>query len=409
MKLISALYPSLSEVKHTCPVDEALDIVKQHLERGADIDGMEPLRNVLMLPFDSEVMKQVESGEWLLVRDEAYYFDRGQIDKSVGAKLFEHRVMELMNPSPGAKKSYGCIFKVISFDSREPLIERPYIAMVSGKIIEGRTDSEGRVQLLAPSDGVPVSIRVSFRTPLQHTGGLFSESTDTAFVTELMSRELDANTWVCRIAVNDRAMTRHLMIKRAEISGFPITDRSEWGAVKSGKHISYDWDYSMIALHHAGRSYGCGGSGSTKMGRVFSEHLEKFGDIGYHFGIDCSGQIFEGRDIRLKGASVAGYNTKVIGVVLLEDLTNAGEVGDVVDRARGFMEVLGQKTQNTVPAEQMNALTALIGIIRSVFPIEILGGHREFPKQTQEGKVCPGNNGMKIVEALRGTTGLEVP
>ena len=57
----------------------------------------------------------------------------------------------------------------------------------------------------------------------------------------------------------------------------------------------------------------------------------------------------------------------------------------------------------------MNALTALIGIIRSVFPIEILGGHREFPKQTQEGKVCPGNNGMKIVEALRGTTGLEVP
>jgi hypothetical protein len=162
VKLISALYPSLSELKHTCPVDEALHIVKQHLESGADIDGMESLRNVLMLPFDSEVMKQVESGEWLLVRDEAYYFDRGQIDKSVGAKLFEHRVMELMNAPPPQEKHHRRIFRVTDSQTGEPLINQSYIATVEGETSKRRTDVIGIAHIPAPPAGAKISLRVLF-------------------------------------------------------------------------------------------------------------------------------------------------------------------------------------------------------------------------------------------------------
>jgi hypothetical protein len=162
VKLISALYPSLSELKHTCPVDEALHIVKQHLESGADIDGMESLRNVLMLPFDSEVMKQVESGEWLLVRDEAYYFDGGQIDKSVGAKLFEHRVMELMKAPPPQEKPPRRIFRVTDSQTGEPLIDRSYIATVEGEKSKRRTDVIGIAHIPAPSEGAKISLHVLF-------------------------------------------------------------------------------------------------------------------------------------------------------------------------------------------------------------------------------------------------------
>ncbi|MFD2883261.1 hypothetical protein ACFS4T_11925 [Pseudomonas lini] len=50
-----------------------------------------------------------------------------------------------------------------------------------------------------------------------------------------------------------------------------------------------DWDYSMIALHHAGRSVGCG-AGAGQMRAIQSEHQTKFDDIGYHYGIDCMGK-----------------------------------------------------------------------------------------------------------------------
>ncbi|MEB0041651.1 MULTISPECIES: hypothetical protein [unclassified Pseudomonas] len=173
MKMVSALYPSSSELKHACSVGEALSIVRQYLDGRAEIEGVDVLRHGLMLPFDSEVLKQVESGEWLLIMDEAYCFDAGEIHNSVGAKMFDHRVKELMNPPRNEKKRYGFIFRVINFETRESLIGRPYIAKVVGEIIEGQTDGEGLVHVLAPSDSVPISIRVAFRTPLQHAGGFF--------------------------------------------------------------------------------------------------------------------------------------------------------------------------------------------------------------------------------------------
>ncbi|MEB0079930.1 peptidoglycan recognition family protein [Pseudomonas sp. CCI3.2] len=408
--MVSALYPSSSELKHACSVGEALSIVRQYLDGRAEIEGVDVLRHGLMLPFDSEVLKQVESGEWLLIMDEAYCFDAGEIHNSVGAKMFDHRVKELMNPPRNEKKRYGFIFRVINFETRESLIGRPYIAKVGGEIIEGQTDGEGLVHVLAPSDSVPISIRVAFRTPLQHAGGFFAKSSDATLVTELMAHELNANAWICRIAVNDRAMTREFILNAMDVAGFKVQARSSWGAKSAKDWMAQDWNYSKIALHHAGRSYGCGDFGAMEMRKAQNEHLGRgYDDIGYHFGIDCAGQIFEGRDIRCKGASVDEYNTGVIGVVLLEDLTVTGEVGDWTDKWRSGVEVWKLNTQNVPPAIQIESLNSLVKVLRSVFGIEVLGGHREYPHQKGEDKFCPGNTGMELVEQLRGSTGLRRP
>jgi len=212
------------------------------------------------------------------------------------------------------------------------------------------------------------------------------------------------------ITVNDRAATREFIFKKMEDAGFDIQARSTWNAHKAKDSMDVDWDYSMIALHHAGRTYGCGNAGALAMKRAQNNHFGRgFDDIGYHFGIDCAGQVFEGRDIRSKGSGVELFNTGLLGIVLLEDLTVLGEVDDELNRWRDYMEVWKHQTQNSVPDIQIEAVLTLIGVLRQIFPIEILGGHREYPNQKGEGRYCPGNTGMGLVEALRKTTGLKRP
>lgn len=214
------------------------------------------------------------------------------------------------------------------------------------------------------------------------------------------------------ITVNDRAATREAIIRKVRSLGHEFVERSGWKAKKPTNPLDDDWDYSMVALHHAGRSYSCG-IGIEQM--LKTQHYQQnedppFDDIGYHFGIDCSGIIYEGRDIRFKGSSVNKYNTGVIGVVLLNNLTTSEEGNDWVSFARKTLASFGVSTTNQIPALQMNATLNLINALKSVFIIERLGGHKEYPGQQKgEGRTCPGNIGMKLVKIIRIKTQLLPP
>lgn len=210
------------------------------------------------------------------------------------------------------------------------------------------------------------------------------------------------------ITVNDRAATREAIIRLLHKNGCEFVERSSWGAHKAKGEMGDDWDYSMIALHHAGRSVGCG-AGAGQMRAIQSAHQVKFDDIGYHYGIDCMGKVFEGRDIRFKGSSVHNYNTGVIGIVLLENLTTAEEGGDMVAFARQALETFNGNIDQKIPAIQIDTLLTLIQALTSVFMVTTLGGHREFPMQAGEGKICPGNIGMGLVRNLRIKTNLLRP
>ncbi|WLI11935.1 MULTISPECIES: N-acetylmuramoyl-L-alanine amidase [Pseudomonas] len=231
------------------------------------------------------------------------------------------------------------------------------------------------------------------------------------FATQATAQEIKPGEFMCPIpiTVNDRAATREAIIKKVRSLNATFVERSSWGAVKGKPDMVMDWDYSMIALHHAGRSHSCT-PGAEQMQEIQKGHLsQKYDDIGYHYGIDCTGQIFEGRDIRLQGSSVLKFNTGLIGIVLLENLTTPEEGGDWVAKGRVALDSIGYSTTNVIPDAQIVALMHLIDALKSVFVIKHFGGHREYPGQASEGKICPGNIGMELVRNLRTKTQLLPP
>lgn len=231
------------------------------------------------------------------------------------------------------------------------------------------------------------------------------------FATQATAQEIKPGEFMCPIpiTVNDRAATREAIIKKVRSLNTTFVERSSWGAVKGKPDMVIDWDYTMIALHHAGRSHSCT-PGAEQMQEIQKGHLsQKYDDIGYHFGIDCTGQVYEGRDIRLQGSSVLKFNTGLIGIVLLENLTTPEEGGDWVAKGRVALDSLGYSTTNVIPAAQITALMHLIDALKSVFVIKHFGGHREYPGQASEGKICPGNIGMELVRNLRAKTQLLPP
>lgn len=231
------------------------------------------------------------------------------------------------------------------------------------------------------------------------------------FATQATAQEIKPGEFMCPIpiTVNDRAATREAIIKKVRSLNATFVERSSWGAVKGKPDMVMEWDYSMIALHHAGRSHSCT-PGAEQMQEIQKGHLsQKYDDIGYHYGIDCTGQIFEGRDIRLQGSSVLKFNAGLIGIVLLENLTTPEEGGDWVAKGRVALDSIGYSTTNVIPDAQIVALMHLIDALKSVFVIKHFGGHREYPGQASEGKICPGNIGMELVRNLRTKTQLLPP
>lgn len=223
--------------------------------------------------------------------------------------------------------------------------------------------------------------------------------------TTYLRLEKNGNTTV--ITVDDRAATRQSIINQIRDQGHGFVERSDWRAAPyqegglGREKLAVDWDYTKIAIHHAGRSFHCG-VGAFQLKEIENIHVNsnlKEVAVGYHYALDCSGNVFEGRDLRFKGASVSNNNTGLIGIVFLENLT-------------GSDETLGSHFSHSIdeiPLKQKEAALALIKALTDHFHIAVLGGHREFPNQIAEGKICPGNLGIRVTSELRALFGLAKP
>ena len=99
--------------------------------------------------------------------------------------------------------------------------------------------------------------------------------------------------------------------------------------------------------------------------------------VGYHFGIDALGNIYEGRPIWIRGSHV------------LADSSGRGNTG------RLGIEVFGNfHIDRNVPTQsQIDSTVALInGLGQDGYQLQFLGGHRDFnPLETK----CPGDNFME--------------
>jgi uncharacterized Zn-binding protein involved in type VI secretion len=311
-------------------------------------------------------------------------------------------------PAPG--RIFARTFAIRDSETGQPLANRTFTATVDGQQKSGTTDSNGMARVEGSSADSVVSLHVMFRSPARELNELAGMTTREVTTTTRVETLLHGDTPKSMvITLNDRAATREAIIRKVRELGHGFVERSEWHAKPPKKPLVRDWDYTMIALHNAGRSYACG-NGAEQMLSVQTFQKKRFDDIGYHYGIDCSGNIFEGRDIRFKGEHLRLYNSNVIGIVLLDNLTSPEEGGGLTAVARTTFSHFGINTTMRVPHAQQAATINLIGCLSSEFLIAYFGGHKEFPHQTEEEhKICPGNIGMNFVKVARATTGLRRP
>lgn len=314
------------------------------------------------------------------------------------------------NDAPtGAARTFSRFFKVTDSETGAPLANRPFNAVVDERQITGTTDAAGQVQIEAASENSIIALHVLFKAPARLLDELSGR--DPRFTATANAHEVRAGQAAVPIVitVNDRAATREALICKVRKLGHEFVERSQWHAKPPKSPLETDWDYSMIALHHAGRSYSCGMGAEQMLETQKKHHAKNFDDISYHYGIDCSGAIYEGRDIRFKGSSVLKYNTGVIGIVLLNNLTTPEEGNDLLAYARRNLHSLGINSTHQIPPAQVDAAIDLIHALKSVFLITRFGGHKEYPFQEKQGKICPGNVGMEQVHLIRAKTQLLTP
>ena len=136
--------------------------------------------------------------------------------------------------------------------------------------------------------------------------------------------------------------------------------------------------YSTVAIHHSAILLAT----NETMPDVQDLHMNTnfWADVGYHYAIDKDGIIYEGRDIHVRGASVAGYNTGTIGVCVM-----------------GNFEV-------DLPLEiQLTKLQRLVNYLATTYTLTHLATHHEFNPES----VCPGKNMLPYIDPLAEAAGLQ--
>jgi hypothetical protein len=155
MRLVKEFHLTAWERQHACSSEQALDYVRQALLDRQPIEGLDELRAGLLINIDSEVLGQVERGEWWLIRAEA---DFG--DWVVPARAFDQAVIELMKNPPVQPSRRPRIFRLVDSVTGEPLTQQPYIATVDGQTTQRKTDGEGIAHLFAPAEVREISMKV---------------------------------------------------------------------------------------------------------------------------------------------------------------------------------------------------------------------------------------------------------
>lgn len=229
------------------------------------------------------------------------------------------------------------------------------------------------------------------------------------------------------ISVNDRAATRQAIITQLKKKGYTMLERSSWEAKPPTQGMTAsNWDYRDIVIHHAGHSYSCavneqGAIEQMKKVQEYDMGAQKFYDVGYHYAVSCPGEVIEARDIHFTGSHVRDDNKGKLGIVLLENLAEAGEAWQqeysrksLWQQLKGSLNIARDAVafDHSMPTKaQVDALSALIATLKDFFNVTALGGHREYQLLAtgNEGRACPGKYGMQVVEEMRAKFGLRAP
>lgn len=169
-----------------------------------------------------------------------------------------------------------------------------------------------------------------------------------------------------------------------------IQDRATWGARPAvpARMTSQRRGYSRITVHHSAppnhlASFAPPAVYHDEIQRIQRYHMDqsspRCGDIGYHFLIDPSGRVYQGRALNYQGAHSGGVNNRDnIGICLLGDFRDRMPEPAALEALETLLQELSKR--HGIPLDAAHLL-----------------GHGEL-KATE----CPGRHLQNWVRRLRG-------
>ncbi|MGH7151847.1 MAG: peptidoglycan recognition protein family protein, partial [Planctomycetota bacterium] len=174
---------------------------------------------------------------------------------------------------------------------------------------------------------------------------------------------------------------------RPSIPGPEAIPREGWNASPARSAARPMGVPRRITVHHSGRrSSGLAGADVAREIRgIQRDHQVRAGwaDIAYHFVIDRTGRLWEGRPLSLQGAHAGN------------DAANRGNIG---------VCLLGDFDVEGPTAEQRQALRDLVLRLESLYgipPGEVFAHHRIRAAQGLGSTNCPGRHLLATVDGLR--------
>ncbi len=160
-----------------------------------------------------------------------------------------------------------------------------------------------------------------------------------------------------------------------------VTTRHQWGAIQPDNVCGNVVAPYRMAIHHTAVPSSDGGNAAARVRSMQSYHMNTMDwcDIGYHFVVAQSGEIFQGRSRSNRpGAHVGGHNSGNVGIGLIGNYTSQSPPDAQLTGAGRIVE---WAANNHGIALNRNAIL----------------GHREHPGQTTN---CPGNQGINAIDEI---------
>jgi uncharacterized protein (TIGR03382 family) len=158
-----------------------------------------------------------------------------------------------------------------------------------------------------------------------------------------------------------------------------VIPRTEWGARDPSRVCGSSHDPYRMSIHHTYLPADDGGDPAAAMRSIQAYHIDSNGwcDIGYHFVVSKSGNIYQGRSSEQRtGAHVGGQNTGNIGICLIGDFTS-----------------------QTPQAQQLTPTADIVRWVGNTYGIPFdrgsVKGHQEWPGQSTS---CPGSNMLSRID-----------
>ncbi len=163
-------------------------------------------------------------------------------------------------------------------------------------------------------------------------------------------------------------------------AGLDYRNRASWAVASPDlARLRKAERFDRITVHHSGvpnRFHMDEPTIINDLNGVCTGHCERnYGDIGYHFVVDVTGRVWQGRSLAYVGAHVSGQNRENIGIMLL-----------------GNFEVQGPA------AEQLGALKRVVAVMCRHYGMNwsSVYGHRDLGHSA-----CPGASLYEHLVAMR--------